>query len=316
MMDSIKRFIECTIPISACNLKCDYCYVIQQNRRDSHMASFKISPQEMGNAFSRRRWEGTCYFSLCAFGETLLCKELVDIAYHILMQGHYVNITTNGTIAGPIDDFSKFPEELLRRLIFSFSFHYIELKKKNLLDKFISNVNKIRNAGCSVVVQTNLYDGYLPYLDEIKQICLNHFGALPQLALTRIENRDNLAMKYELFSDKRPEEYRQAGEAFDSALFDFTCKNFNVKRKEFCYAGDWTFKLDLASGNLQSCYFTKPHQNIYDDTNSPIVLKPVGNFCGSKILCKFQPLFIAWRDTQASLPFLRAFEKQARGPLV
>ena len=32
-MDKINRFLECLVPVTACNLKCSYCYVIQEGRR-------------------------------------------------------------------------------------------------------------------------------------------------------------------------------------------------------------------------------------------------------------------------------------------
>ena len=32
---------------------------------------------------------------------------------------------------------------------------------------------------------------------------------------------------------------------FDSKLFDFRKKIWQVRRKEFCYAGDWSFCVDL-----------------------------------------------------------------------
>lgn len=41
----IKRFVECTIPISHCNLKYSYCYIIQEKRRDVDMPQFQYSPR-------------------------------------------------------------------------------------------------------------------------------------------------------------------------------------------------------------------------------------------------------------------------------
>lgn len=31
----IKRFVECLLPVTACNLKCSYCYVIQKSNPNS-----------------------------------------------------------------------------------------------------------------------------------------------------------------------------------------------------------------------------------------------------------------------------------------
>ena len=99
-MDKVKRFIECLIPVTACNLKCSYCYVIQRHNRKGRMAELKYSPEQIGRALRQERWGGVCYFSICGSGETTLQKGLEDIVYQILQQGHYVNITTNGTVTG------------------------------------------------------------------------------------------------------------------------------------------------------------------------------------------------------------------------
>ena len=75
------------------------------------------------------------------------------------------------------------------------------------------------------------------------------------------------------------EEYINLGESFNSPLFKFTMDNFMVKRNEFCYAGDWTFKLDLATGNLSDCYLSPYHQNIYKNIKRPIKFRAIGKKC-------------------------------------
>jgi len=275
-MDKIKRFVECTIPISQCNLHCSYCYVIQENRRNTEVNQFRCTPEEIGRAFSPNRWGGLMLVNLCAFGETLLLKTLPDITYEILKQGHYVNITNNGTITERIKQFTAFPPEMRNRLCFAFSLHYIELKKRGLLQTFSDNVHMVHEAGCSFLVQLNLCDEYIECIDEIKEFCLKEFGAYPQVALTRREGKG-----YSIFTSYSDSEYIEYAKTFDSPLFDFTLKNFKVKRKEFCYAGDWSFKLDLATGNLRSCYFSPPFYNIYDNINEPIKKSIVGNNCGN-----------------------------------
>lgn len=57
-MDKIKRFVECLMPITVCNLKCDYCYVIQRNNRKGKMAELKYSPEQIGAALNKERWGG------------------------------------------------------------------------------------------------------------------------------------------------------------------------------------------------------------------------------------------------------------------
>lgn len=277
MSDKIRRFIECYVPVTACNLKCSYCYVIQQNRRNSHFVEFEYTPEHIGKAMSKERWAGVCFFSLAGAGETLIPHETVSIAENILSHGHYVNITTNGTLSKRFDEIVSFPEAFLERLHFAFSFHYLELLKVSKLDVFFENVDKVRRAGCSFLIQINLCDEYIPYLDEIINLCVEKVGAPPQIAVTR----DLFAKQIRLRTQHTTDEYMRTGNSFDSPLFDFGMKNFLVKRKEFCYAGDWSFKLYLHTGVLRSCYDSLSTQNIFKNPNKPIRFRAIGNNCKS-----------------------------------
>ena len=64
MGDKIKRFIECFVPITACNLRCHYCYVIQENRRTEKIPQLKYSLEHIAKALSKERFGGICYFSI------------------------------------------------------------------------------------------------------------------------------------------------------------------------------------------------------------------------------------------------------------
>lgn len=281
-MDKITRFIECLVPVSACNLRCEYCYIIQENRRKDEIPKFKYSPEHIGKALSKERLGGTSYISICGAGETLIPKEMPDIIEEILKQGHYVNITTNGTLTNRFEEILKISPDLLKHLQFAFSFHYLELKRLNLLDTFFNNINAVKNAGCSFLVQLNLYDQYIPYLDEIKRICKEKTGAYPQVAVTRIEERKNYKNTFRLHTSLGAKKYKEIGDTFNSKLFDFTMKNFNVKRNEFCYAGDWSFILNLATGNIRTCYAELENQNIFEDISKPIKFRAIGKNCNSE----------------------------------
>ena len=54
----IKRFVECLLPVTACNLKCSYCYVIQRNNRKMQQAVLKYTPEQIDRAMSKDRWGG------------------------------------------------------------------------------------------------------------------------------------------------------------------------------------------------------------------------------------------------------------------
>ncbi len=274
--DKIKRFIECIVPVTACNLRCHYCYVIQNDYRTNKIPKFEYSPEYIAKALSKKRLGGICLFNICGAGETLLPEEVVKVAYQLLNAGHYVNITTNGTITERFEEISSFPKEFCERLTFSFSFHYLELRDRNLLDVFFKNINLVRQAGCSFLVQFNMYDEYIPHLETMKQLCMDNVGAIPQIALTRDEMSDEI----KILSNLSRESYYKLGESFNSPLWNFTNKNFLIKRNEFCYAGDWSFRLDLTTGEAKRCYFEDYTQNFYKDIDKPINFCAVGCECG------------------------------------
>lgn len=276
-MAKIKRFIECTVPVTACNLRCSYCYLIQQNRRNTLPIKFDYSPKHIGLALSRERFGGICLFSLTGAGETLIPRNVINIAQNILRQGHFVNITTNGLLSKRFDELIMFSSELLERLHFSFSLHYLELIRKNSLGIFFDNIQKVKKAGCSYVVQFNLCDEYVPHLDSIMKICLEKVGAPPQVAVTRREVGNDIC----LMTRSSRLDYVKLSKRFDSPLFNYGLENFNIKRNEFCYAGDWSFKLLLENGLLKSCYNSASSQNIFKDINKPIKFKAIGNNCRS-----------------------------------
>lgn len=171
----IKRFVECLLPVTACNLKCSYCYVIQRNNRKMKQAELKYTPEQIDRAMAQSRWGGVTYFSICGAGETTLQNEIADITYSILKNGHYVNITTNGTIGKRLKEIVEKAGEYVSHLHFAFSLHYLELKRLGLLNTFFDNVNMVRAAGASFMVQINLCDEYIPYLQEIEDKCQPFF---------------------------------------------------------------------------------------------------------------------------------------------
>ena len=278
-MEKISKFVECLLPITICNLKCHYCYVIQRNNRLMKKAVFRYSVDKMVSSLTKERMGGVTFFSICGAGETLLCSELPDLVKGLLANGHYVNLTTNGTVSKAIEKIIEItPREDLSRLQFAFSYHYLELERLNLGGGGFKNVNKVKAAGCSFLVQLNLCDEYIPYIDDIKRRVKQNIGAYPQVAATRKE--DLLHSKVQLYTQLSEKEYMDIGRTFDSPLFDFTMKNFNVKRKEYCYAGEWSYVLNLENGILQACYGSLSWQNIFEN-NKPIALRAIGRHCGS-----------------------------------
>lgn len=281
-MNKIVAFVEVLIPITQCNLKCHYCYVMQRHNRTN---AKPILPEagKIREALRKERFGGRLYVSLCGAGETTLTPDLMNIVLELLKEGHFVNVTTNGTVTKFFKQFEEYAKqypELMNRLNFSFSLHYLEMQRTKSYEKFWKNIETVKYGGASFVVQINLCDEYEEYLDVIKSDCLQHVGAMPQVAATRDEvGKKNKGVS--LYTKHDREEYIKVGKMMESPLFDYTMKNFMVKRKEFCYAGRLSYVLNLSTGILKPCYCSFDYQNIYKDLNSPIKLYPVGHYCQS-----------------------------------
>lgn len=289
--DKLHGFIEVLVPTTICNIKCHYCYVVQHDYRTMKKAEFNHSPQEIAEALRPERFGGIMYISFCGAGETLSVPELPEIIKEVLLTGNYVNITNNGTMTNAIEKIlSIVPKALLCHLNFSFSLHYLEMKKYNLLDRFFDNVKKVRDAGCSFVLQMQHCDEYEPYYDEISEKCLTEVKALPQVVVTRKESIDYTS--YNFMTNHTDTDYIKSAERFHSPLFELTSKNFRVSRKnDFCYAGKWTYSLNLSTGLLRPCYFSTYGINIYEHKGK-IKLNPVGHHCGT-LYCANASHFIA-----------------------
>ena len=157
-----------------------------------------------------------------------------------------------------------------------------------MLKVFAKNVKKIAASKASFHVSFNLYEGYMDCLDEIKSYCLDNFGALPQVAIMR-DQRSGM----KIHSSADFETYKKFGGEFKSPMFEFACENFLVnRRKYFCHAGQTSWFLDLATGNLARCYSEPPYFNAYDDLESKIPLVPVGRNCRA-VYCINASFFVA-----------------------
>lgn len=273
-MSDMKRLIECYVPIYVCNMQCEYCYIKQNPGRDfqKKIEKFPYSPEKIAYALRKKRLGGICLINLCAGGETLLSHETVELAQLLLEEGHYVMIVTNGTVTKHIKELSCFPTELKKRMWIRFSYHFLELKKLNKMELFFENVNLIKKSGASIAIEMVASDDYIPYIDEIKQLCLDNIGALPEINIARREE------DFSILTDLGKEEYIRIWSQFRSSSFDFKLNTIGVKRKEFCYAGDWTATLHLGTGEISKCY-SEPFQNIYKDFDQPIFFEAMGSRC-------------------------------------
>ena len=261
-MEKIKRFIDCAIPAEACNLRCHYCYITQKGIFNNKITPIGHSAAEIRTALSKSRLGGTCLINLCASGETLLPEETLNIIYALLEEGHFVMVVTNGTPTKRFETISNWPKEFLERLFFKFSFHFLEFNRLNLFDVFFNNVNLMKASGVSFTVELTPTDELIPYIDEIKSMTVEKLGAYPHATIARDDRTNGI----EVLSNYKLEEYIKIWSVFKSELLDFKSTIFQKKRREFCYAGDWSLFVDLSSGNIKPCNCHKFMGNIYDIT--------------------------------------------------
>ncbi len=277
MTDKIKRFIDCNFPVKTCNLRCHYCYVTQNREFEKELPKFKYTPEHITKALSKERLGGVCNINICGEGETMLPPEIIPITKGLLENGHYVNLITNGTISKRFDELCEFPKELLSRLFIKFSFQFLELKRLHLLGTYVENVHKMQQAGASFSIEITPNDELIPYIEEIKQFSIDNFGALPHITVAR----NNMDKNLPILTNLSRTEYQKVWGQFNSEMFNYKMKCFNVKRKEFCYAGAWTAFLMMGSGELKQCYLGKTiNSNIYENIDKPIDFNmPIGYKC-------------------------------------
>ena len=273
-MEEIKRLILGLIPNQECNLKCDYCYISQVDAWTQPIR-LKYSAEYIAECLSRERLGGVALINLTGNGETMLQPEIIPLTKELLRKGHYVEIVTNGTITKHVNDVLKFPDELLSHLFFKISFHYKELKRRKMLDLFFDNVGAIKQSEASFTLELMAYDGIEQDIEDIKAICIEKVGAICQATIGRNDKRKDKA----LLSEHNIEEFSSIWKSLESPMIQFKLEVLGKKRKEFCYAGDWSLFVNMYTGESQPCYWQPYNQNIFEHLDKPIKFCPVGHAC-------------------------------------
>lgn len=275
-MDKIKRFIDFYVPVESCTFRCHYCYITHHRKFDNKLPVLKYSAEQVRAGLSKERMGGPCLINICGGGETLLPPEIIGYIRVLLEEGHYVMVVTNASVTKRFEEMAQFPPELMKRLFFKFSYHYLQLKERGLLDRFVSNVKMMSDAGASYTIEATPSDELIPYIDEMKEFSIKNFGAVNHVTVARNEAaKGNLP----ILTNLSYQEYEQTWSTFHSEFFEYKFSIFNKKRKEFCYAGDWSFVINIGTGIMQQCYCSYFEQNILDDPTKPIKFLAVGNNC-------------------------------------
>lgn len=270
-----KRLINGIIPTNKCNLKCEYCYISQLPEYMKMTQSFEYTPEHIAKCLSAERLGGICLINLTGEGETMLQPDLVKLCRLLLEQGHFMEIVTNLTVKKVVDEFLTLPEELQKRLEFKVSFHYDELKRLGILDKFWVNLEAVQKSAYSFTLELMSSDSHMQSINEIIDLCEEHVGAKCHVTVGRTESLKDKR----LLTNYDKNEYVKKWSVFDSAMFNFKMELLGVKRKEFCYAGDWTLFLNMHTGEARSCYAQPDSQNIFKQPDKPIRFRAVGCHC-------------------------------------
>ena len=275
-MSKIKRYLDCYIPITVCNLRCSYCYIAQKKLFDAKPFKLSHSLDEMEKAFDIERLGGTCLVNLCAGGETLLYPEIKELVERILGKGHYVMIVTNGLLTQQIEKLMTIPFELRKKIFFKFSYHYLELKRLDKFEMFFANVNYVKSMGCAFTIELTPCDEEIPFIDDIKKRCIENVGAPCHVTIARSDIDPEQRIPH--LSELSFEEFVNTWSVFDSPLLKEKSKFFYEKRREFCYAGEWAAYISLETGAINQCYCGKVIGNFYD-FSKPIKWEAIGKGC-------------------------------------
>ena len=277
MKEKLKRYIELHVPVTTCNFRCSYCYISHAKLFHNKPPVFKYSPEIVKRALSKERLGGVCLINLCGGGETLIPKEITDYIRVLLENGHYLSIVTNGSVTQRLDEIAMLPEEYRSRIFFKFSYHFLELKRKNMMQRFFDNIRKMRDAGCSFVLEITPNDESIPYIGEIQETAIRELGAPCHVTIARNDVAPDNSRP--MLTNLNEEEFYKTWGCFDTDMLKYKRTIFGKKRKEFCYVGDWAFAVDLGSGYMRQCYASPLYMNIFDNPDEPIRFNPVGHRC-------------------------------------
>lgn len=143
-----------------------------------------------------------------------------------------------------------------------------------MLEQFFENVNRVKCAGASFTIEITPSDELIKHIEDIKKVCNEKLGVLCHITVGRKNTED-----IPILTEKTFDEYKEIWGTFESDLFKFKSEIFYKKRKEFCYAGEWSFYLNLATGDYQQCYCGVKLGNIYNDIDKPLKTLAIGNNC-------------------------------------
>jgi hypothetical protein len=195
-----------------------------------------------------------------------------------------VEVVTNNTLDNKIMELLDSPKKDLKRLIVKCSLHWVELKRLNKVDSYFENIRKIVAAGASAYPFLVICEEYLPMLDEICETCERELGELPPCTpCTTAETPEEFLQSGGVGTNPActPEFVNKINKKLHSNLFQEAVRflSFDV-RKLFCYAGAWSFVVEMQTGMMSKCHNVQTEINFFEHIDAPIKCDPVGCECG------------------------------------
>lgn len=269
----LKKYVGCHYPATICNMRCPYCYISQLTGfRES--PKLNHSPKFIRWCLSQKRLGGRALIVLCGAGETMLGDQIIDVSLELLREGHFLHIVTNGTLGNKMMELTERAGDMADRLFFKCSFHYTELKKKNMLGLYSKSINDVSQLGASYTIEMNSDDSYIELIDEIKQYCIQEFGALPHITIARDDTKPNIPILTKLPMN----EYYDIWKNFESELFEVKWKYY-AKPIKNCDAGINSLYINLINGDVRRCLQQPVVGNLYDSSINQLHFERVGDDC-------------------------------------
>lgn len=272
-MEKIEKFIGVHFKVGACNLRCSYCYL---GKHENKLLEIPYSLGTIRKAFSKERLGGNCYINVCSDGETLIHPMMPEIIKTFLLEGHYVLVVTNAILTKRLKECIE-ANQYANRLFFKVSFHYEEMERLGVLDKFFDNLKMIKESPCSFTVEYITCDETLEEIDRLKELCIEKMGTLPQINMPRDERACNLGVLSKSSWKKYLNNWDKCD--FHSEFWTFRKQIFGQKYKDFCHAGYRSLWVNMESGYSYQCYHLPPLQNFMGEVDKPIKWLAVGNNC-------------------------------------